>query len=109
VLVGEVAKRQAVTNVDRTIRSVKRHMGTDWKSRCIDRSSRKRGSAATAKGNISPIVNTVNSTSRPRKANRAKEKAASADTATTSTVVATAIRVLLPTSRQNVPEPRMPV
>jgi molecular chaperone DnaK len=32
VLVGEVAKRQAVTNVDRTIRSVKRHMGTDWSS-----------------------------------------------------------------------------
>jgi molecular chaperone DnaK len=31
VLVGEVAKRQAVTNADRTIRSVKRHMGTDWK------------------------------------------------------------------------------
>jgi molecular chaperone DnaK len=30
VLVGEVAKRQAVTNVDRTIRSVKRRMGTDW-------------------------------------------------------------------------------
>ncbi|MGE0818289.1 MAG: molecular chaperone DnaK [Candidatus Nanopelagicales bacterium] len=30
VLVGEVAKRQAVTNVDRTIRSVKRHMGTAW-------------------------------------------------------------------------------
>jgi molecular chaperone DnaK len=30
VLVGEVAKRQAVTNIDRTIRSVKRHMGTDW-------------------------------------------------------------------------------
>ena len=30
VLVGEVAKRQAVTNVDRTIRSVKRQMGTDW-------------------------------------------------------------------------------
>ncbi len=30
VLVGDVAKRQAVTNVDRTIRSVKRHMGTDW-------------------------------------------------------------------------------
>jgi molecular chaperone DnaK len=30
VLVGEVAKRQAVTNVDRTIRSVKRYMGTDW-------------------------------------------------------------------------------
>ena len=31
VLVGEVAKRQAVTNPDRTIRSVKRHIGTDWK------------------------------------------------------------------------------
>ena len=30
-LVGEPAKRQAVTNVDRTIASVKRHMGTDWK------------------------------------------------------------------------------
>ncbi|MDD7384729.1 MAG: molecular chaperone DnaK [Actinomycetaceae bacterium] len=30
VLVGEVAKRQAVTNVDRTIASVKRHMGTGW-------------------------------------------------------------------------------
>jgi molecular chaperone DnaK len=30
VLVGEVAKRQAVTNVDRTIRSVKRHMGENW-------------------------------------------------------------------------------
>ncbi|MFE2870486.1 molecular chaperone DnaK, partial [Embleya sp. NPDC059259] len=30
VLVGEVAKRQAVTNVDRTIRSVKRHVGTTW-------------------------------------------------------------------------------
>jgi molecular chaperone DnaK len=30
-LVGEVAKRQAVTNVERTIRSVKRHMGTGWK------------------------------------------------------------------------------
>ena len=30
VLVGETAKRQAVTNVDRTIASVKRHIGTDW-------------------------------------------------------------------------------
>src|SRR6195952_1365918 len=30
VLVGEVAKRQGVTNVDRTIRSVKRHIGTNW-------------------------------------------------------------------------------
>ena len=31
VLVGETAKRQAVTNVERTVSSVKRHMGTDWK------------------------------------------------------------------------------
>ena len=30
ILVGEVAKRQAITNPDRTIRSVKRHMGTSW-------------------------------------------------------------------------------
>jgi molecular chaperone DnaK len=37
VLVGEVAKRQAVTNVDRTIRSVKRHMGTAWKSEIDDK------------------------------------------------------------------------
>ena len=36
VLVGEVAKRQAITNPDRTIRSVKRHMGTNWKIRDID-------------------------------------------------------------------------
>ncbi|MBM9469469.1 molecular chaperone DnaK [Nakamurella leprariae] len=36
VLVGEVAKRQAVTNVDRTIRSVKRHMGTTWTTESID-------------------------------------------------------------------------
>jgi molecular chaperone DnaK len=37
VLVGEVAKRQAVTNVDRTIRSVKRHMGTSWTSKVDDK------------------------------------------------------------------------
>jgi len=37
VLVGEVAKRQAVTNVDRTIRSVKRHMGSDWKTQVDDK------------------------------------------------------------------------
>ncbi len=36
VLVGQPAKNQAVTNVDRTIRSVKRHIGTDWKSDSID-------------------------------------------------------------------------
>ena len=38
VLVGEVAKRQAVTNVDRTIRSVKREMGTDWSTTIDDKS-----------------------------------------------------------------------
>jgi molecular chaperone DnaK len=37
VLVGEVAKRQAVTNVDRTIRSVKRQMGTDWSTKIDDK------------------------------------------------------------------------
>ncbi|WNV91281.1 molecular chaperone DnaK [Umezawaea sp. Da 62-37] len=36
VLVGQPAKNQAVTNVDRTIRSVKRHVGTDWKTEAID-------------------------------------------------------------------------
>jgi molecular chaperone DnaK len=37
VLVGEIAKRQAVTNVDRTISSVKRHMGTDWSVKIDDK------------------------------------------------------------------------
>ena len=36
VLVGEVAKRQAITNSDRTFRSIKRHMGEAWKSPDID-------------------------------------------------------------------------
>ncbi len=36
VLVGQSAKNQAVTNVDRTIRSVKREMGTNWKTSEID-------------------------------------------------------------------------
>jgi molecular chaperone DnaK len=36
VLVGEIAKRQAVTNIDRTVRSVKRHIGKDWMSPEID-------------------------------------------------------------------------
>ena len=36
VLVGEVAKRQAITNPDRTFRSIKRHMGANWKSEDID-------------------------------------------------------------------------
>ena len=37
VLVGQSAKNQAVTNVDRTIRSVKRHMGTDWTQKLDDK------------------------------------------------------------------------
>ncbi len=37
VLVGEVAKRQAITNPDRTIQSVKRHMGTDWSVKLDDK------------------------------------------------------------------------
>src|SRR3546814_15262537 len=41
VLVGEVAKRHAVTNVDRTIRSVKRHMGAGWTTQ-IDRLEERR-------------------------------------------------------------------
>jgi len=48
VLVGEIAKRQAVNNIDRTIASVKRHMGTDWNIAIDDgphlqRRSRARG------------------------------------------------------------------
>jgi molecular chaperone DnaK len=38
VLVGEIAKRQAVTNIDRTIRSVKRQIGTDWSRKIDDKS-----------------------------------------------------------------------
>ena len=46
VLVGEVAKRQAITNPDRTIRSVKRHMGTELeRPRSTARSTRPRRSA----------------------------------------------------------------
>ncbi|GAA4610932.1 molecular chaperone DnaK [Saccharopolyspora hordei] len=37
ILTGQPAKNQAVTNVDRTIRSVKRHMGTDWKKKIDDK------------------------------------------------------------------------
>lgn len=36
VLVGEIAKRQAVNNIDRTFSSVKRHMGTNWKTDNVD-------------------------------------------------------------------------
>jgi molecular chaperone DnaK len=38
VLVGEIAKRQAVTNIERTIRSVKRQIGTDWSHKIDDKS-----------------------------------------------------------------------
>ena len=38
VLTGDIAKRQAVNNVERTISSVKRHMGTDWKTEVDDKS-----------------------------------------------------------------------
>ena len=38
VLVGEIAKRQAVTNIDRTVRSVKRQIGTDWSRKIDDKS-----------------------------------------------------------------------
>ena len=38
VLTGEVAKRQAVTNPDRTLASVKRHIGTNWKAEIDDKS-----------------------------------------------------------------------
>jgi molecular chaperone DnaK len=38
VLVGEIAKRQAVTNIERTIRSVKREIGTDWSKKIDDKS-----------------------------------------------------------------------
>ena len=37
ILVGQSAKNQAVTNVDRTIRSVKRHIGSDWKINIDDK------------------------------------------------------------------------
>ncbi|MGW0066851.1 Hsp70 family protein, partial [Streptosporangium sandarakinum] len=45
VLVGEVAKRQAVTNVDRTIRSVKREIGTDWNQEIDGKKFSHRGRA----------------------------------------------------------------
>ena len=53
VLVGQSAKNQAVTNVDRTIRSVKRHMGSDWRSpghrrQDIHRAGDQRAGAAEA-------------------------------------------------------------
>ena len=37
VLVGELAKRQAITNPDNTVRSIKRHVGTDWKEKFEDK------------------------------------------------------------------------
>ncbi|MET1048944.1 MAG: molecular chaperone DnaK, partial [Acidimicrobiales bacterium] len=46
VLVGEVAKRQAITNPDRTVRSVKRHMGTSWSIDIDGKSYKSQESAA---------------------------------------------------------------
>ncbi len=59
VLVGEVAKRQAVTNVDRTIRSVKRHMGTNWTTSDID------GKKYTRAGDQRPRAASSSATPRP--------------------------------------------
>lgn len=53
VLVGQPAKNQAVTNVDRTVRSVKRHIGSDWKSNDID------GKQYTPPGNLRPRAHEV--------------------------------------------------
>ncbi len=52
VLVGEVAKRQAVTNVDRTISSVKRHMGTDWTVAIDDKSYNSQEISARVLGKL---------------------------------------------------------
>src|SRR5665811_1628908 len=45
VLVGEIAKRQAVTNIERTVRSVKRQIGTDWSQKIDDSHTPPRRSA----------------------------------------------------------------
>jgi hypothetical protein len=58
---------------------------------------------------MSPIVNTVKSSSRPRNENRANTNAAIAETPTTRSVVATAMTVLLNSGRQKFSEPRMSV
>src|SRR5690625_7875971 len=52
VLVGEVAKRQAVTNVDRTITSVKRHMGPDWSQTIDDKTYSAQESSARVLGKL---------------------------------------------------------
>ena len=56
VLVGEVAKRQSITNPDRTIRSVKRHMGTNW---TIERFGRYTRTLSPGLHFIVPFVDTV--------------------------------------------------
>ena len=52
VLVGEVAKRQAITNPDRTIRSVKRHMGTSWSTDIDGKSYRAQEISARILGKL---------------------------------------------------------
>src|SRR5690625_1815002 len=56
VLVGEVAKRQAVTNVDRTITSVKRHMGTDWSTVIDDKKYTAQEISARTLGDRKSVV-----------------------------------------------------
>jgi hypothetical protein len=65
-----------------------------------------RGRIATAKGNISPTEKSVKISSLPLKANRAKTNAASAETPTTRSVVATPMSALLPSGRQKDAETR---
>ena len=48
VLVGEVAKRQAITNPERTFRSIKRHMGENWKSEDVEARSTRRKKSVRA-------------------------------------------------------------
>ena len=57
VLVGQSAKNQAVTNVDRTIRSVKRHMGSDWTVEIV--AERQDGTEFTLTGPAGALTTTV--------------------------------------------------
>ena len=72
VLVGEVAKRQAVTNVDRTISSVKRHMGTDWSSASTTRSTPRRRSPRASSASSSATPRTTWASPSPRPSSRSR-------------------------------------